>query len=167
MYRHVLWIRYAGNNLYYYITESLYIPFPLVPDTTLIPSVSTEGTPIAGQQFSLICNITKATAELTNSPTAQWMDSNGQPVTSTNGSITVTITNTDLPTVHTITFSPLRTSQGGQYTCRGTIQSPLLTNPATVSITENVAVTGKGYYRISSKNSAGFLLIIHKPCRNN
>jgi len=123
-------------------TESLYT-FPLVPE--FIPSISVEGTPFAGQQYSLNCNITKIRSGLTNSSTAQWIDSNGQPVTSTDGSIRETTTNTDQSTIHTITFSPLRTSHGGQYTCRGSAQSPLLLNATTVSITQNVTVTSKGH----------------------
>jgi len=125
-------------------TESWYT-FPLVPE--FIPSISVEGTPIAGQQYSLNCNITKIRSGLSNSftVTAQWMDSNGQSVISTDGSIRETTTNTDQSTIHTITFSPLRTSHGGQYTCRGSAQSSLLVKATTVSITQNVTVTSKGY----------------------
>ena len=123
-------------------TESWYT-FPLVPE--FIPSISVEGMPIAGQQYSLNCNITKIRSGLTNSFTAQWIDSNGQPVISTDGSIRETTTNTDRSTIHTITFSSLRTSHGGQYTCRGSAQSPLLVNDTTVSISQNVTVTSKGH----------------------
>ena len=122
-------------------TESWYTP--LVPE--FIPSISVEGVPIAGQQYSLNCNITKIWSGLTNSSTAQWLDSNGQPVTSTDGSIRETTTKTDQSTIHTITFSPLRTSHGGRYTCRGSALSSLLVNATTVSITQNVTVTSKGY----------------------
>ena len=123
-------------------TESWYT-FPLVPE--LIPSISVEGMPIAGQQYSLNCNITKIRSGLTSSSTAQWIDSNGQPVTSTDGTTRETTTNTDQSTIHTITFSPLRTSHGGQYTCRGSAQSPLLVNATAVSISQNVTVTSKGH----------------------
>jgi len=123
-------------------TES-WSTFSLVPE--LIPSISVEGMPIAGQQYSLNCNITKIRSGLANSFTAQWIDSNGQPVTSTDGSIRETTTNTDLSTIHTITFFPLCTSHGGQYTCRGSAQSSLLVNDTTVSINQNVTVTSKGY----------------------
>ena len=56
-----------------------------------------------------------------------------------------TTTNTDQSTIHAITFSPLRTSHGGQYTCRGSAQSYLLVNATAVSITQNVTVTSKGH----------------------
>ena len=101
--------------------------------------------PIAGQQYSLNCSIIKVHRRFINSSTAQWIDSNGQPVTSTDGSIRETTTNTNHTTIHTITFSPLRTSHGGRYTCRGSALSSLLVNATTVSITQNVTVTSKGY----------------------
>jgi len=110
-----------------------------------IPSISVEGVPIAGQQYSLNCNITKIRSGLISSSTAQWLDSNGRPVTSTDSSIRETTTNTDQSTIHTITFSPLHTSHGGWYTCRGTAQSPLLISADTVLIGQNVIVTSKEY----------------------
>ena len=126
-------------------TESWYT-FSLVPELT--PNISVEGTPFAGQQYSLKCNITKIRSGLINSSTAQWLDSNGRPVTSTDSSIRETTTNTDQSTIHTITFSPLRTSHGGRYICKGAAQSHLLIGTYTVSIGQNVIVASKGYHRI-------------------
>jgi len=121
----------------------MFTGLPSLPDL-IIPSISVEGMPIAGQQYSLKCNITKIRSGLTNSSTAQWLDSNGRPATSTDSSIRETTTNTDQSTIHTITFSSLRTSHGGWYTCKGTAQSPLLIDPATVFIGRSVAVASKG-----------------------
>ena len=106
------------------------------------------GTPIAGQRYSLNCSIIKVHRRFINSSTAQWIDANGQPVTSTDGTTRETTTNTDQSTIHTITFSSLRTSHGGRYICKGTAQSHLLIGTYTVSIGQNVIVASKGYHRI-------------------
>ena len=126
-------------------TESWY-SFPLVP--VLRPRVSVVGTPIAGQRYSLNCNITDIRSALKSSFTAQWIERDGRPVTSTYSSIRETTTNTDRSTIHTITFSPLRTSHGRQYTCRGSATTPLLLRTTFHHITWNVLVASKGYHRI-------------------
>ena len=146
VHRHMLSYTRLGTVCAITFTESWYT-FPPLPGL-IRPHISVEGMPIAGQQYSLNCSIIKVHRRFINSSTAQWIDSNDQPVTSTDGSIRETTTNTNHTTIHTITFSPLRTSHGGRYTCRGTAQSPFLMSTTTVFIAQNVTVASKGYHRI-------------------
>ena len=95
-----------------------------------------SGVPISGETYNLTC-----TVEANVPPTTvQWLYfSNGTAVT--NGSnITVWAQRTtDSTTILTLSFNPLHTSHGGQYTCRSTTDTP----PSTVNATRNVIVQGE------------------------
>ena len=72
---------------------------------------------------------------LTETPTAQWFDSNGlviegYSVLSTKGQ-------------STLTFSPLKTSHAGSYRCEGSVTSPALEEPLVISDTWELTVTSK------------------------
>ena len=90
-----------------------------------------SGVPISGGTYNLTC-----TVESNVPSTVQWLySSNGTAVT--NGSnITVgTQRTTNSTTTLTLSFNPLSTSHGGQYTCQSTIDSPASTVNATRSVT--------------------------------
>ena len=94
-----------------------------------------SGTPISRETYNLTC-----TVEANVPPTVQWLySSNGTEVT--NGSaITVgTERTTGSTTTLTLSFDPLHTSHGGQYTCQSTIDSPA----STVNATRNVTAQGE------------------------
>ena len=75
----------------------------------MTPTVDeTNLTSLAGQPLSEECSFLHVPAGLIRPPIVQWLDS-GDSVQSDNG---------------TLTFSPLRTSHGGVYTCRVTISIP-------------------------------------------
>ena len=100
-------------------------------------TITSSGAPISGGTYNLTC-----TVEANVQPTVQWLySSNGTAVT--NGSnITVgTERTTGSTTILTLSFNPLSTSHGGQYTCQSTIDSPA----STVFATRNVTVQGEFY----------------------
>ena len=94
-----------------------------------------SGIPRSGETYNLTC-----TVEANVPPTVQWLyTSNGTAVTN-NSDITVgTQRTTDSTTILTLSFNPLHTSHGGQYTCRSTTDTP----PSTVNMTRNVTVQGE------------------------
>ena len=80
----------------------------------------------AGTEFQLICSVT-VTEGLTVQPTVQWsggsVGSEGVTESATNHSGTISM--------RTLTFSPLLTSHGAQYTCQAEI------NVSSISVMRN------------------------------
>ena len=74
-------------------------------------------------------------------PTIEWRRALDNSVIISEESITVgsPLTNGQITTV-TLEFSPIKTSHGGQYTCRANISSSILEGPQTVFVTEDVIV---------------------------
>ena len=84
-------------------------------------AITTTGSAFAGQTFALTCTVTKP-AGLSMPFNIQWRDING-PVT-TMGNITLsTQVIADTYESVTVTFSPLRTSDGGIFACQATVNS--------------------------------------------
>ena len=76
----------------------------LVPSADVQAVISTDGTPIAGESFTLTCSI-----ESLNIPTnIEWRDSDGIVVS----------------TESNLQFLPLRLSHGEEYTCVASVGSP-------------------------------------------
>ena len=98
-------------------------------------------TTIAGLNYSISCTVTKRISGLMNSPTASWTFE-GVTVSSGNG---ITVSNTS-PKMSTLIFDPLRTSHAGSYYCVGSLISPALDSPLTVSAFAENAVQSKKDY---------------------
>jgi hypothetical protein len=80
----------------------------------LVATVTSTGTPTAGETFSLDCSV----SGIDDSATYQWFDSNGTQLTNTSE----------------LQFSPLRVSEGGVYTCRATVRGVVADETTTISI---------------------------------
>ena len=99
-----------------------------------------SGVPISGETYNLTC-----TVEANVQPTVQWLYSNSGSRVTNESNITVeTEKTTNSTTILTLSFNPLSTSHGGQYTCQSTTDTP----PSTVNATRNVTVQSE-YYRRS------------------
>ena len=94
-------------------------------------TTSSYGNSIAGSVYSLVCTV-KVDDRLVAVPDVVWMKDGGVLVNGTNTTLTRTVNST-----LNLTFNPLLTSHGGQYTCVGTISVPQLS----LSITNSSAVT--------------------------
>ena len=106
-----------------------------VPDGAISVVTSVSGTPTAGEMYSLMCTVQEDIIGLTREPVVVWMDSNGNvmeeddhTVMSSNG-------------MSTVTFNPLRPTNADTYTCTGSLQSPALSTPLTVTQQQRVEVT--------------------------
>ena len=109
-------------------------------------TIISSGVPTSGETYNLTC-----TVESNVPPTVQWLySSNGTAVT--NGSVITVGTQraTGSTTTLTLSFSPLHTSHGGQYTCRSTTYTP----SSTVTATRNVTVQGECIYLASFSASS-------------
>ena len=79
------------------------------PEVTITP----DGSTTAGDVYTLTCNAT-VVENLAVGPDIEWLYSNGTTVEGAN--ITVVMMTSNVFTCN-LTFSPLRTSDGGQYIC--------------------------------------------------
>ncbi len=106
-----------------------------MPDGAISIVTSVSGTLIAGEMYSLMCTVQEEILGLTGEPMAVWMDSNGNVMEGDD--LTVTSSNG----MSTIAFNPLKPTNADTYTCTGSLQSPALSTPLTVTQQQRVEVT--------------------------
>jgi len=100
---------------------SLFTTLALPPPEVII---SSDGSTTAGDVYTLTCNAT-VVENLAVRPDIQWLYTNGTIVGGTN--ITVgTMMMLGNVFSQNLTFSPLRTSHGGQYICRASVDIPVI-----------------------------------------
>ena len=94
-----------------------------------------SGVPTSGGTYNLTC-----TVEANVPQTVQWLySSNGTAVTNVSGITMGTQRTTGSTTTLILSFNPLHTSHGEQYTCQSTTDTP----PSTVTATKDVTVQGE------------------------
>ena len=85
----------------------------------LVVMVTSKGATTAGSTYTLVCQVSVVEDQVMD-PDVVWLDSNGTAVSGMN--ITVGGQNIEGSVVtRNLTFSPLRTSHGGNYTCQASI----------------------------------------------
>ena len=78
-----------------------------------------------------------------NRATLQWLDKDGNPVT-TNGGISVSDQSVQLSVIsQTLTFSSLRLSHAGQYSCQASLSSVALPSPLVDTAMTEVTLQSK------------------------
>ena len=100
----------------------------------------TEGEAIGGQQYRIFCTLMFPMG-LTNPITVQWYDSNGI-VSSGNGITVEGVLMSATNITSSITFNPLHTAHGGQFSCRATITSSAPPYSLTRSVDIDILVPG-------------------------
>ena len=100
-------------------------------------TTSSYGSSIAGSVYSLVCTV-KVVDGLVVVPDVVWMKDGRVVVNGTNTNLTRTVSGGN--TTLNLTFYPLLTSHGGQYTCVATISLPQLSLNVTNSSAVNVLV---------------------------
>ena len=97
-------------------------------------TITSSGILISGETYNLTC-----TVEANVPQTVQWLYSSNRSEVTSSGNITVeTEKTTNSTTILTLSFNPLSSSHGGQYTCQSKINAP----PSTVNATRNITVQG-------------------------
>jgi hypothetical protein len=99
--------------------------------------ITTSGAPVVGQSgYSLTCGVTGA-ENLSPSITYQWTKNNGTHTQIQNDAANPRVS-----------FSPLRLSDAGQYTCQATISSPFLSDDITMTAMQDVRIQSEfSYYQ--------------------
>ncbi|XP_064386142.1 mucin-2-like isoform X2 [Halichondria panicea] len=100
----------------------------IVPPDILDFTITPVGSPTAGSEYSLRCEVSLSISGLVNPPTAVWTVSGNDLLVSSSGDAS------------TLTFSPLRTLQAATYTCTGQLVSPALQQPLTDVQTHSITV---------------------------
>ena len=95
-----------------------------VPRPAITVSVISEGSDTAGNSYVLTCTVMEEVEGLSNMPSLQWLDPSDQVVANGEGVTVGQIQQTDITGMLILTFDPVRTSHGGEYTCQGTLKSP-------------------------------------------
>ena len=85
----------------------------------LVVMVTSKGDPTAGNTYTLVCQVSVVEGLVVN-PVVEWLDSNGTAVSGVNLSVGEPNIEGSVAT-RNLTFSPLHTSHGGNYTCRASI----------------------------------------------
>lgn len=119
-------------------TDVLGLAFIVLP-SSIQTSISAIGPPVAGYNFTLICTVT-LTEGLTGIPSVEWMDSGGQQINSVNDLVLSDPMTSGQMTNRTLYFDPIRTSDGGTYTCVATVPSPALAMPLNMSAVYVISV---------------------------
>ena len=94
----------------------------------------------------LTCTVSEAILGLTNMPSALWMKDSLVVEGSESISLTQTFRN-DTTALTTLSFSPLKTSHAGQYTCQGMLDSVAATDGIITASTQPVSVNVICEYR--------------------
>ena len=108
-----------------------------------VVTTSSYGSTIAGSVYSLVCMV-KVVDGLVVVPDVVWMKDGGALVNGTNTTLTRTVSGGN--STLNLTFNPLLTSHGGQYTCVATISIPIISlyNVSNLS-SVNTTVNSKGF----------------------
>ena len=115
------------------ISDALMVFFPPAPDVSV--DITTSGPPTLGQSgYSLTCGVTGA-ENLSPSITYQWTKNNG------------THTQLRVGTDRVLSFSPLRLSDAGRYTCQANVSSPYLNNDIIITDTQDITIHGEFNYK--------------------
>ena len=100
-----------------------------VPPPTVSVQVNPSSTevPSAGSSFSLSCVALELLAGLTGVPETEWIGPDGGVVQSMGGiTVGTPVAGGGTITTQVLTFSSIRTSHAGEYSCRASIESPAL-----------------------------------------
>ena len=97
--------------------------------------------------LTLTCTVSEAVSGLTNMPSALWMKDS--LVVEGSESISLTETRNDTTAVTTLSYSPLKTSHAGQYTCQGMLDSVAATDGTIINSTQPVSVNVICEYRVT------------------
>ena len=97
--------------------------FTAPPPPTLTISPSVGGTSTAGDSFSLTCTVS-VVENLIQSPIVTWIG----PGVGQTGVKEIGLMVSDAVTILTLSFNPLQTSHGGQYTCRAVLSNNIISN---------------------------------------
>ena len=98
------------------IEDLICLNFILAAPTSIETSINAIGPPVAGYNFTLTCTVTLIEG-LFGIPQVLWINSNGQQINSSGDVILNDPVTSSQSTNLTLYFDPIRTSDGGTYTC--------------------------------------------------
>ena len=104
-------------------------------------TTAAEGSSIAGHRYTLMCTATRDTTLKNATMELVWLNSDRNTVSSTDSiSITGPTSTANEVLVSRLTFSVLRTSNGGTYTCQTSLTIPDVVTEHLVNSSQDVIV---------------------------
>ena len=121
-------------------------------------AITITGSATAGEMLTLTCRVTVVEG-LTVQPDVEWADPGDGPVIRDMNNVTVgSVMRSGSESTRVLEFSPLRTSHGGQYTCRATINVPLINiSDLSNSSSQDVTVQSKSIHNILYEHIMGYV----------
>ena len=112
-------------------------------------TIDTAGSSTAGEMLTLTCRVTVVEG-LTVQPDVVWLDSGGSPVMSGVNDVTIgNVMRNGEESTRGLVFNSLHTSHGEQYTCRATVNVPLIgVSGLNGSSSHNVTIQSKHFSEI-------------------
>ena len=95
-----------------------------MPRPAITVSVISEGSDTAEDSYVLTCTVMEELEGLTNMPSLLWLNSSDQVVVDGEGITVGQLQQNETTATLVLTFDPVRTSHGGNFTCQGTLESP-------------------------------------------
>ncbi len=108
-----------------------------MPEGAVSIETTVNGNLTAGVEYSLNCVVRKVVPGLTGEPVVVWMNSNGNVMMGDSVNVT------SFSGASTVLFNPLQATNADTYTCTGSLQSPALSTPLTVTQQQRVEVTSE------------------------
>ena len=133
-----------------------------MPRPAITVSVNSQGSTTAGGSYTLTCIVIEEVVGLTNLPSLQWQNSSGQEIVNGEGITVGEVQQTDTTAILVLTFDPVRTSHGGQYSCQGTLESP----PGLLMNTSEQTVTVSSKCNVVKLNKCSLLPIVYQHTFN-
>ena len=125
---------------YYNVTMIMCVSFVfLVPVSAVNVSTSSEGTPTAGERYTISCAVSKQQT-LSVTPAIVWVDPNGVAI---NVQVNTTTSGSTIISTASVEFNPLLTSHTGTYVCQVSLASATLSLPLNSSASTTVTVQSK------------------------
>ena len=102
-------------------------------------SISSTSPSVAGYNYSLTCTAMLIEG-MSGTPNIWWTKTDGQQISSSGDIIIHDPLTLGLTTNLTLSFDPIRTTDGGTYNCTASVSSPALATPLNSSTTYVISV---------------------------
>ncbi len=98
---------------------------------------------IDGEDYYLTCTVTVIDGLMADAVSVTWLGPDGSVVDGENTTTSVFLSNSSTVLSSRLTFHPLRSTHGGNYTCKATILVPGLNEPPPITAMAQLVVTSK------------------------
>ena len=96
-----------------------------------------------GEDYYLTCTVTVNNGLMANAVSVTWLGHDGSVVSEDNTTTAAFLSNSNTTLSSRLTFQPLKSTHGGNYSCKATIMVPGLNEPPPMTAPAQLVVTSK------------------------